>query len=260
MFQKIKTGFHYNDGAMSFPEHFDALRKTVIYSVLVLLAGIIICIPFADELIAILRAPAESYIESGVIRLQFSEPSAALKMWLQVALVCGIFLSMPVLIFIIGGFIMPGIRDNERRLLEKLSLFSGLLFLMGVLMGYKATLPMALEVMLNIGNQLGGESIWFYNKYINFSLQLLLGFGIAFQFPVIVIMLGKIGLITSAQLREKRKLIVVGILVLAMLLTPPDIFTQLMMAMPLIMLNEFCIWFLHFSSKAKHSAAALNRS
>ena len=98
-----------------------------------------------------------------------------------------------------------------------------------------------------IGGSLGGESIWFYNKYIAFALQLLLGFGIAFQLPVVILIMGKMGLVNSTQLREKRRHVIVGLLILAMVLTPPDILTQLLMAAPLILLYEFCIWFLHFS-------------
>jgi sec-independent protein translocase protein TatC len=101
--------------------------------------------------------------------------------------------------------------------------------------------------MLRIGGRLGGESIWFYNKYIAFSIQLLLGFGIAFQLPVVILILGKMGLVNSRQLREKRRHVIVGLLVLAMILTPPDVMTQMLMAAPLILLYEFCIWFLYFS-------------
>ena len=295
MLKKLKsfTGkFNYDESEMPFLEHLEAFRKTAIRSVVALVVGVMICIPFADHLISILRAPAEPYIEKsakelfqnssiqlrvpadaltrvegadyydipaefivpeseksthGVIRLQFSEPAAAIKMWLTVSFFGGLLLSLPVLVFIIGSFVMPGVRDVERKVLHRISFFSGGLFLAGIAMGYKVTLPLALGLMLKIGAQMGGESIWFYNKYIAFALQLLLGFGVAFQLPVVILILGKMGLVNSTQLREKRRHVIVGLLVLAMILTPPDIMTQLMMAAPLIFLYEFCIWFLHFS-------------
>ncbi len=296
--KSLKGKFRYDDSEMPFLEHLEVFRKTAVRSAVALVAGVLICLPFADHLIAILRAPAEPYIEKsatdilqdsamqlripaasltdealvqkedgegyyrveaeiaapqtekqklGVIRLQFSEPAAAIKMWLTVSFFGGLLLSLPVLVFIIGSFVMPGVRDVERKVLTRISAFSGGLFLAGIAMGYKITLPLALGLMLRIGGKLGGESIWFYNKYIAFSIQLLLGFGIAFQLPVVILIMGKMGLVDSRQLREKRRHVIVGLLVLAMVLTPPDVMTQLLMAAPLILLYEFCIWFLHFS-------------
>ncbi|QBG46313.1 twin-arginine translocase subunit TatC [Verrucomicrobia bacterium S94] len=186
-------------------------------------------------------------IQTGGIRLQFSEPAAAIKMWLTVTFFGGLLLSLPFVVFFIGLFVMPGVRDVERKVMTRISLFSGGLFVAGIYMGYKVTLPLALGLMLKIGGQLGGESIWFYNKYIGFALQLLLAFGVAFQMPVVILILGKMGLVSSSSLRAARPYVVVGIFVVAMILTPPDVVTQILMAAPLILLYEFCIWFLYFS-------------
>lgn len=303
MFTKLKdlkARFAYSDDEMPFLEHLEEFRKTVIRSLSVFVVGAVICgVFFVPDLVAILRAPAEPYIDSsrasmepeagiqlqidaaawmhpeqwldeqtgkavvqipatltaakqtadpkkGVIRLQFSEPAAAVKMWIMVAVFGGLLLSLPFLVFIVGSFVMPGIRAVERQAVGRISVFSGALFLLGVSMGYKVTLPVALGLMLRVGGQLGGESIWFYNKYIAFTLQLLLGFGLAFQLPVIILILGKMGILNARQLREKRRHVIVGLLVLAMILTPPDVVTQLLMAAPLILLYEFCIWFLYF--------------
>ncbi|VGO15529.1 Sec-independent protein translocase protein TatC [Pontiella desulfatans] len=301
MLEKLKSfkgKFRYDDSEMPFLEHLEEFRKTVIRCFIALGVGMLICLPFADHIIAVLRAPAEPYIiknademlndtslhlriaadslstnslvvdadgtryydvkaevalpedakpKKGGIRLQFSEPAAAIKMWLTVTFFGGILVSLPFLVFFIGLFVMPGVRDVERKLMTRISFFSGGLFLLGIAMGYLVTLPLALGLMLKIGGQLGGESIWFYNKYIGFALQLLLGFGIAFQLPVVILIMGKMGLVNSTQLREKRRHVIVALLILAMVLTPPDVMTQLLMAAPLILLYEFCIWFLHFS-------------
>jgi len=114
-------------------------------------------------------------------------------------------------------------------------------------MGYEFTLPLAMKIMLGLTNKLGGEAIWNYQKYVGFTLQVLLGFGVAFQLPIVIILLGKLGIVNSDQLREKRRHVIVGLFILAMLLTPPDVATQLLMALPLIILYECCIWFLYFS-------------
>ena len=301
MFGKLKSfkdRFRYNDQEMPFLEHLEEFRKTVIRCFAALMLGLLVCLPFSNRIIQILRAPAEPYIiknadeildeaaiklrikadalgtnalvgaengeayyevqadvvlpdsmksPKGGIRLQFSEPAAAIKMWLTVAFFSGILVSLPFLVFFIGLFVMPGVKDVERRVMTRISMFSGVLFILGVAMGYVVTLPLALGLMLKIGGQLGGESIWFYNKYISFSLQLLLGFGLAFQLPVVILILGKMGLVNARQLREKRRHVIVALLVVAMILTPPDVMTQLLMAAPLILLYEFCIWFLYFT-------------
>jgi len=179
--------------------------------------------------------------------LQHAEVTAGFKMWFTLALWGGILISMPALMLIVGSFVLPGIKDTERRVFQRVSVFSGILFIVGVVLGYKVTLPLAMKVMLGFTNRLGGEAIWNYQKFIGFTLQVLLGFGVAFQLPIVIILLGRLGILNSAQLMEKRRHVIVGLFILAMLLTPPDVMTQILMAVPLILLYEFCVWFLYFS-------------
>jgi len=255
-FQGFFEKFRYSDQEQPLLEHLDDLRKTVIRSALALVAGMLICLPFADRLILFLRQPAESLIQQGLIRLQFAEPAAAVKMWLSVSFFGGLLLSLPLLVFFIGSFVMPGVREVERKALFRISLFSGALFLLGLFMGYAITLPFALDWMVRIAGRLGGEPIWLYNRYTSFAVHLLLGFGLAFQLPVVLLILGKMGLIKSIQLREKRRHAVIGLLVLAMFLTPPDVSTQLLMAVPLILLYECCIWILYFTENRTERAGS----
>ena len=308
MWSRIKSlgkQFRYDESELPFLEHLDAFRSALVRMAASLLIGMLVCLPFADDLIRVLRAPAEPYIEkpnsillaeegvkvsfseasfeksisdsgevqieadvivpeeqfqTGSIRLQFSEPAAALKMWLLVSFFGGLLISLPFLIFFLALFILPGIRDLEQRLIRRISLFSGFLFFLGVYMGYEITLPLALDLMLKIGGKLGGESIWFYSKYITFSLQLLFAFGLAFQLPVVILILGKMGLVGSTQLRDKRRHVIVGLLILSMLLTPPDLLTQLLLAAPLILLYEFCIWFLYLTGNRQGRVKEIEES
>ena len=250
MLQKLKSltkRFGYDDSEMPFLEHLEEFRKTVIRSAIAIVIGMAICAYFVPWLTDVLREPAQQYIDSGQILLQHPEVTSGFKMWVTLALWGGILISMPALMVIIGSFIMPGIKKTERKIFQRVSGFSGILFIFGVLLGYKVTLPLAMKIMWGFTDKLGGEAIWNYQKFIGFTLQVLLGFGVAFQLPIIIILLGKLGFLDSAQLKEKRRHVIVGLFVVAMLLTPPDITTQVLMAVPLILLYEFCIWFLYFT-------------
>lgn len=254
MFQKLKTlksRFRYDEREMPFLEHLEEFRKMVIRVAIAIIVGMAACAYFVPWMTQVLREPAQAYIDSGRIVLQHAEVTAGFKMWFTLALWGGILVSMPVLMLIIGAFVLPGIKDSERRAFQRVAAFSGVLFIVGVLMGYRFTLPLAMKVMLGFTSKLGGEAIWNYQKFIGFTLQVLLGFGVAFQLPVVIILLGKLGILNSGQLRNKRRHVIVGLFVLAMLLTPPDITTQVLMALPLIILYECCIWFLYFSEGAK---------
>jgi sec-independent protein translocase protein TatC len=256
-FRKIRKKFSYDDSEMPFLEHLEEFRKTVIRAAIAIVTGMAICAYFVPWMTDVLREPAQQYIDSGQIVLQHPEVTSGFKMWITLALWGGILISMPALTVIIGSFIMPGIKDSERRIFQRVSGFAGVLFIVGVLLGYKVTLPLAMKVMWGFTDKLGGEAIWNYQKFIGFTLQVLLGFGVAFQLPIVIILLGKLGLLSSAQLKEKRRHVIVGLFILAMLLTPPDITTQVLMAVPLILLYEFCIWFLYFTeSKPKDGETA----
>jgi sec-independent protein translocase protein TatC len=250
MLQKLKSlkgRFGYDDSEMPFLEHLEEFRKVVIRSAIAIVIGMGICAYFVPWLTDVLREPAQQYIDSGQIVLQHPEVTSGFKMWVTLALWGGILISMPALMVIIGSFIMPGIKITERKIFQRVSGFSGILFIVGVLLGYKVTLPLAMKIMWGFTDTLGGEAIWNYQKFIGFTLQVLLGFGVAFQLPIVIILLGKLGLLNSTQLQEKRRHVIVGLFVVSMLLTPPDITTQVLMAVPLILLYEFCIWFLYFT-------------
>ncbi len=255
--KSFKGRFQYDDSEMPFLEHLEEFRKTVIRSAIAIVIGMAICAYFVPHLTALLREPAQQYIDSGQIILQHPEVTSGFKMWITIALWGGILISMPALMVIIGSFIMPGIKDSERKIFQRVSGFGGILFIVGVVLGYKVTLPLAMKIMWGFTDKLGGEAIWNYQKFIGFTLQVLLGFGAAFQLPIVIILLGKLGILNAAQLKEKRRHVIVGLFILAMLLTPPDVTTQILMAVPLILLYEFCIWFLYFSEGKKKPEAVV---
>jgi len=119
-------------------------------------------------------------------------------------------------------------------------------------MGYFVTMPVALRMMfrINAWMRVSCEFVEL-SDYVSFVLRLLIAFGLAFELPVVVVVLGSIGVVSSDQLRAKRRHVIVGLLIAAMLLTPPDPLTQILMAGPLVLLYELCIWVVWFRERAR---------
>lgn len=244
--KKLTSKFSYDDEDKPFLEHLEAFRTTLIQCVVTLIVCMLACWPLAEPLLHWLTQPlADAAASTGFeYQLITLSPVEAFMQLVKVIFVSGLILSAPFIIFFIGLFVLPGLKGKEKKVITTASIAGGILFVAGVTMGYTITMPVAIQLMLKFNNTLGTTANWGIDKYIGFVLQLLLGFGLAFELPVVLIVLGKMGIVTSRGLREYRRHVIVGLFVLAMLLTPPDPMTQLQMAIPLIILYECCIWIL----------------
>ena len=233
-----------HDVSKPFLDHLEDLRGTLIKSATALFLGVLICIPFCKPLMNILLAPlrktgvlSEDILISNVVTEAFT---SALKL----ALWGGVILSFPFIVYFVGQFVFPGLKAVEKKIIYRCSGFVIVLFAAGVAMGYFLTLPVALKLMMWWNDYMGIKAQWKLQSYLLFCTQLILAFGLVFQMPVIILLLGKMGLITSVQLRKYRRHMIVVMLVVAAILTPPDVFSQLLMGVPLILLYEICIWIL----------------
>jgi sec-independent protein translocase protein TatC len=225
-----------------FLDHLEDLRRMLIRCLAVLGMGMLVCLPFAPRILAILTGPLEKVVGDPSRFLRSLEVVGAFAVTLRIGFWGGLLLSVPFLFLFIGEFVFPGLTRREKDLALKACGFALGLFVVGVLIGYFITLPIAIGLMFRWHAWLGVQAEWVITSYVAFASQLLIGFGLAFELPVLVLVLGKLGILNSAQLRSKRRHVVVLLLVIAMILTPPDVFTQLIMALPLILLYEFCIW------------------
>jgi sec-independent protein translocase protein TatC len=155
----------------------------------------------------------------------------------------GLIISSPFIVLAVGAFVFPGLTPVEKGVVYRGACFAVAMFAVGVGVGYAVTLPMAVRLMLAVNRWMGVQAEFIeLGDYVSFFLKLLLAFGLTFQLPVVVVALGYVGLVSSRQLRDGRRHVCVGLLVLAMILTPPDPLTQLVMALPLVALYEGCIW------------------
>ncbi len=154
----------------------------------------------------------------------------------------GLILSAPFILYFAARFILPGLTDRERKGALAGVALASLLFLLGLALAYFIALPLALRMMLQLHEWLSIQAEWTINSYVDFSMQLLLVFGLAFESPILVLVLGYIGALKSSALRAKRPHAIIIILIISAVLTPPDVFSQIAMAIPMILLYEFCIW------------------
>ncbi len=242
-FHRLKACWTHEDSAQPFLEHVEALRQTLIRCLITVAIATLICIPVAKPIIGWLRAPLleGAARRDATFELITTAPIEGFVQVMKVIFSAGVMLSLPLLIWFVGLFVLPGLKPKEQKVLAVGGVVGAILFAIGVTLCYTVSLPVAVSVMFYFNEYLGTTANWKIEEYLGFVMHLLIGFGLAFELPLVLILLGRMGLVSTHQLRSHRRHVFIGILVLAMLLTPPDIVTQLQMAIPLYLLYECCI-------------------
>ena len=205
--------------------------------------------PAPDEDAAVTETSSEEPAEE-VVPYRRQLQSLRVMTWfivsLQVALLGGLIVASPVVFYQLWRFIAPGLLKRERRLVFPIISLSVLCFLLGTAVAHTIVLPLGLRFFLSL-EPADMVSQWAVDEYIGFVLRLLLGFGIVFEMPVVSLFLSRIGLLTPDYLRRIRRYSVVGIFLVAAVFTPPDPISQMLMALPLLLLYEISIWISHFA-------------
>lgn len=179
---------------------------------------------------------------------QYTYPAEAFFSHIKIAIVAGLFLVSPYVFAQIWGFIAPGLYAHERKWMIPMAMLSGLFFTGGALFGYFQVFPYAFDFFAGFST----EGISFtpkLNEYLSFCLKLLFAFGFVFELPLFIFFLARLGLVSSTGLRQKRKYAILTGFIMAAVLTPPDPFTQCLMAGPLIILYEVGVWVAFFFGK-----------
>ena len=229
----------------SFLAHLEDLRRTILWCLITMALGIVVTIPLVPRIVSILQRPVVAAGMDPAEFLKIIQIAGGFAVAMRVSFWGGLVISAPIMVVVVAHFVFPGLLPRERTAVRRASGFAVALFIVGVVMGYFVTLPMAVKVLLGVNQWLGKTSEFvILSDYMSFALKILLAFGLAFELPVVVLALGSMGLVTSAQLAETRRYVIVFLMVLAMVLTPPDPVTQLLMAAPLALLYEACIWIL----------------
>jgi sec-independent protein translocase protein TatC len=197
--------------------------------------------PYTDRLptfIDLLRRSMERAMETGYF--QYTSPPEAFFTYIKISVVAGIFLVSPYLFYQVWGFVAPGLYKHERRWLIPIAFFSAFFFVTGALFGYFVVFPFGFEFFAGFTTP-DIQFIPKLNEYLSFALKLLFAFGIAFELPLFILFLARLGLVTAAGLRKRRKYAILITFIVAAILTPPDPFTQTLMAIPMLFLYEIGI-------------------
>lgn len=226
-----------------FVDHLDDLRRTILWSLASLVAGMAVVFPLAPYVLAWLKGPvARAGLDPDTF-LRVLRVAGGLSITLRIGLWGGVLLALPFILIAVGWFVFPGLTRRERQTVRRALWMAVLLFATGVAFGYVIVLPAVVQLMIRINTWLGLMTEFVeLGDYVSFVLRLLIAFGLAYELPVVVVALGHLGILTSRSLRNYRRHVAVGLLVTAMLLTPPDPLSQIMMALPLVALYEVCIW------------------
>lgn len=222
-------------------EHLLELRRRLLWSVAALAVAFFACLYFAKPIFAFLVQPL---VQAGQGKIIYTQIFEAFFVEIKVAFFAALMLAFPVISNQAWQFLAPGLYRNEKRALLPFLCATPVLFLSGAALAYYVAIPVALHFLLSFQGDLGGiqqEALPAVGNYLSFVMQFLFAFGLAFLLPVLLMLLEKAGIITRRQLIAGRRYAIVGAFAIAAVLTPPDIGSQLLLAIPLMILYEIAI-------------------
>ena len=219
-----------DDGTMSLTEHLEELRSRLIKSILAIVVGSVISYFFLDEMM--------HYLTLNVDKLYYMKPGEAFFTYIKIDIAAGFLIALPVIFYHMWRFFLPALTTSERMVLGMIVPISVLLFFVGLAFSFFLVLPVALKFFIGFGDE-NLQPMFSFGNYFDFLVMFLLPFGFIFELPLVIIVLGKIGILTSEWLKKYRRIVIFLSFVIGAIITPtPDVFTQSMIALPMIALYE----------------------
>ncbi|WP_313340364.1 twin-arginine translocase subunit TatC [Sedimentibacter sp.] len=228
--------------SLTLVEHLTELRKRLIYSSVVLIVSILVSYNFSEMIVKYIIDIAPN------INFVFIAPAELLLSYIKIAVISGFVVSAPFLILQLWIFVSPGLTKSEKRTIATSLFIGGIFFIVGVVFAILVILPIMLQFFMSFRIEEIEEMISF-NSYLTFVINTLLSFGIIFELPIIMVILTKFRIISVNFIKKNRKYTILIIFIMAAILTPPEVITQILLAGPMILLFEVGVFFASFVEK-----------
>jgi sec-independent protein translocase protein TatC len=245
-----------DESKMPLLDHLIELRTRLLWSFLALAVAFGVCFYFAKPIFAVLVQPL---LAAGQGKIIYTDIFEAFFVEVKVAFFSAMMVAFPVFATQLWRFVAPGLYRNEKRAFLPFLAMTPVLFTLGASMAYFVAMPVALGFLLGFQGDVGGvtqEALPGVGNYLSFVTTFIFGFGVAFLLPVLLMLLERAGIVTREQLISGRRYAIVGAFAIAAVLTPPDVVSQLLLAIPLCLLYEFAIIAIWFTQRRKMKAAA----
>ena len=240
-----------------FLEHLEDLRWTIVKMAITLVVAMIICFAFRSGLVRVMQAPLRD-VGPQIGALKALGITDSIVISFHLAFYAGIVISFPLLLYFLAEFVLPALTTVEKRFLLPAIFVSFALFLLGVFVCYFWLLPKTILFFFRDTESLGWTPTWTVQQYYSFATRFTIGFGLAFELPVVVLALVRFGLITYRFMARTRPYAIVLIFILATIITPtPDIVTLIAMGLPMCLLYESCIWIAWLMERRRSTSIAV---
>jgi sec-independent protein translocase protein TatC len=237
-------------------DHLIELRRRLLWSFAVVAASFFVCLYFARPIFGVLVQPL---LAAGQDRLIYTAVFEAFFVEIKVAFFAALMISFPFVANQLWQFVAPGLYSKEKRAFFPFLLLTPFLFLLGASLAYYVAMPLALHFLLGYEGNIAGvqqDALPGVGNYLSFVTRFIFGFGVAFLLPVLLMLLERAGLVTRQQLKGGRRYAIVVAFVIAAVLTPPDVISQLLLAIPLVLLYEVSLVAIWFTERRREREAA----
>jgi sec-independent protein translocase protein TatC len=237
------------EAVMGVVDHIREFRNRLFVIVIVFFVAMLICLKYAAPIVELLKIPS-----GGLYSFIYISPSELFYQYIRVSIIGGIVVAAPVIIYELLAFASPGLNNTEKVFIRGILALGLIFFVLGVLFAYEILLPFMLKFFITINNNSGIEAQVSIEKYLSLCLSILSMLGIVFEMPVLTILLTQLGFLKPEWLKKSRRIVIVVCFIIAAIITPPDVVSQVMVAIPMLGLFEISIIFSTMVRKRKDKA------